>query len=148
MTTIHGVIHGNRIDLEFAPGLPDGQPVTVEIRPTPSAPPVDPNPPPPAWLERFDLDPSVKLGKYVVKGTRLLVDDLVDLVEQGKTDDELRILHPELAAEDADAVRRYAKVPLGLRRSFGAWAEDGEELDKFLEWNRQQRKIPRREIEE
>jgi hypothetical protein len=35
----------------------------------------------------------------------------------------------------------------GLRRSFGAWAADGEELDKYLEWNRQQRKIGRREIE-
>ena len=35
----------------------------------------------------------------------------------------------------------------GLRRSFGAWAEDAEELDKYLEWNRQQRKIGRRELE-
>lgn len=35
----------------------------------------------------------------------------------------------------------------GLRRSAGAWAEDAEELDKFLEWNRQRRKIGRREIE-
>lgn len=35
----------------------------------------------------------------------------------------------------------------GLLRSFGAWAADGEELDKYLEWNRQQRKIGRREIE-
>jgi hypothetical protein len=36
----------------------------------------------------------------------------------------------------------------GLRRSFGAWAEDAEELDKYLEWNRQQRKIGRPEIED
>ena len=35
----------------------------------------------------------------------------------------------------------------GLRRSFGAWAEDAEELDKFLEWSRQQRKLGRRELE-
>jgi hypothetical protein len=34
----------------------------------------------------------------------------------------------------------------GLRRAFGAWAEDGDELDKYLEWNRQQRKIARPEI--
>jgi hypothetical protein len=34
----------------------------------------------------------------------------------------------------------------GLRRAFGAWAEDAEELDKYLEWNRQQRKIGRPEI--
>jgi hypothetical protein len=34
-----------------------------------------------------------------------------------------------------------------LLRSAGAWAEDAEELDGFLEWNRQQRKINRLEIE-
>ncbi len=35
----------------------------------------------------------------------------------------------------------------GLRRAFGAWAEDAEELDRYLEWNRQQRKVDRPEIE-
>ena len=35
----------------------------------------------------------------------------------------------------------------GLRRSFGAWADDAEDLDKYLDWNRQQRKIGRPEIE-
>jgi hypothetical protein len=36
----------------------------------------------------------------------------------------------------------------GLRRAFGGWAEDGEELDKFLAWTRQQRKVNRREVED
>ena len=36
----------------------------------------------------------------------------------------------------------------GIRRSAGAWADDAEELDKFLEWNRHQRKLGRREIPE
>ena len=36
----------------------------------------------------------------------------------------------------------------GLRRAFGTWAEDAKELDDFLDWNHQQRKIGRREIEE
>jgi hypothetical protein len=35
----------------------------------------------------------------------------------------------------------------GLRRSFGAWAEDAEELDRYMEWSRQQRKIGRPELE-
>ena len=34
----------------------------------------------------------------------------------------------------------------GLRRAFGGWAEDAEELDAYLEWNRQQRQRSRREI--
>ncbi len=32
----------------------------------------------------------------------------------------------------------------GLRRAFGAWAEDAEEMDRFLEWNRARRKLERR----
>jgi hypothetical protein len=35
-----------------------------------------------------------------------------------------------------------------LERAAGAWADDGEELDRFLEWNRQQRKGNRPEIPE
>jgi len=31
----------------------------------------------------------------------------------------------------------------GLRRSFGAWAEDAEELDAYLETNRRRRKLGR-----
>jgi len=34
----------------------------------------------------------------------------------------------------------------GLRRAFGGLAEDAEELDAYLEWNRQQRKMSRPEI--
>ncbi len=33
----------------------------------------------------------------------------------------------------------------GLRRSAGAWADDAEGLDRYLKWNRQQRKLGRRE---
>jgi hypothetical protein len=36
----------------------------------------------------------------------------------------------------------------GLRRAFGAWAEEAEELDKYLEWSRQQRKVGRAPIEQ
>jgi hypothetical protein len=36
----------------------------------------------------------------------------------------------------------------GIRRSAGGWADDAEELDKYLEWNRSQRKIGRREMPE
>src|SRR5713101_8013996 len=129
MATIQGVIHGKTIELENEPGLPEGQRVAVEIRSVDE---------PPAWLERLLVDPAVQPGKFVIKGTRLLVDDLVQLVEEGRTDPELRQLHPELTANDVEAVRHYARVPEGLRRSFGGWAEDGDELDEYLEWTRQQ----------
>ncbi len=136
VTVLTGVIRGRTIELEQKPELPDGQRVSVQV---------EPEEPPPKWLERFTVDPSIALGKLLVKGTRLLVDDLVEFVEKGRSDEELRRLHPELTAEDVDAVRRYAKVPEGLRKSFGGWAEDTEELDKYLEWNRQHRELSRPE---
>lgn len=130
IAVLTGVIHGKTIELDAEPELPDGQRVSVRV---------EPEEPPPKWLERFTVDPSIALGKLVVVGTRLLADDLVRLVEEGWTDEQLRRLHPELTPEDVDAVRQYAKVPEGLRLSFGGWAEDAEELDKYLEWIREHR---------
>ena len=42
---------------------------------------------------------------------------------------------------------RSASTGEGFRRSFGGWAEDADELDKYLEWSRRQRKAGRPEIE-
>jgi hypothetical protein len=33
----------------------------------------------------------------------------------------------------------------GLKRAFGGWADDAEDLDEFLEWNRRHRKVSRAE---
>jgi hypothetical protein len=49
-----------------------------------------------------------------------------------------------VTVEPADKVGTLAPGE-GLRRSAGAWADDAEGLDKYLEWNRQQRKLGRRE---
>ena len=117
-------------------GLPDGQRVSVQVQP---------EEPPPKWLERLIVDPAIAPGKLVIQGTRLFADDLVCLVEDGRSDEDLRRLHPELTAEDVDAVRQYAKVPAGLRQSFGGWAEDAEELDDFLEGVRSDRQQERPE---
>jgi uncharacterized protein (DUF433 family) len=99
-------------------------------------------------LERFAVDPVIRPGKLVIKGTRLLVDDLVQLVDEGLGDDDLRQTYPKLSAADLEAVRNDAHVPEGVRRSFGGWAEDAKELDEYLDGTRQHRKLGRREIED
>ena len=139
MASIEGVIHGKSIELERESGFPDGQRVAVEVCPLDERP---------AWLERFVVDPTVMPGKFVIKGTRLLVDDLVQLAAEGRTGEDLKNLHPELTDADVEAVMHYARVPEGLRRSFGGWATDADELDDYLDWTRQQRKVPRPEIPE
>jgi hypothetical protein len=47
---------------------------------------------------------------------------------------------------DASPVEKSQPPREGLRASFGAWAEDADELDAYLDWNRRQRKIPRPEM--
>ena len=78
-TLLKGVIHGKTIELEAAPGLPDGQQVTVTIEP--SGP-----------------------GSQLPPGE-------------------------------------------GIRRSAGAFADDPEGLDEYLDWNRQQRRASRGDIQ-
>ena len=98
-------------------------------------------------MERLDVDPTIAPGKLLIKGTRLLADDLARLIEDGRADVELQHLHPDLTPEDWDAIRNYARLPLVLRRSFGAWAEDAEELDQFLEQRRAAQRAHRQGLE-
>jgi uncharacterized protein (DUF433 family) len=148
MTMIHGIIHGRTIELQDEPGLPDGQAVTVTIQRIeqvsqgPSL--VGEIPPVEFWMDRLVFDSTVSPGERIVKGTRLGAESLVAELEEGRSDEEMLCVHPELSKEDLQPLRHYAKSPIGLRRSFGGWAEDAEDLDKYLEWTRQQRKIRRR----
>ena len=148
ITTFRTVLHGRTIELPWDLGLPEGHvvEVTIKTRPDVESPP---EPPVPEWLERLEVNPAIVPGKFViVKGTRMPADELVELLEAGQSDEQVLHAHPELTPEDVRAVHEYAKLPLEMRRSLGAWAEDAEELDKYLEWNRQQKKISRPEIED
>jgi uncharacterized protein (DUF433 family) len=145
-TAFTGIIHGKSIELTQETGLPEGQEVSVEIQPI-NATKTAAEAPVPWWLARIDVNPAVRPGKFVIKGTHVLADELVVRLQEGWSEAQLLQTHAELAPEDVAAVREYAKLPLEMRRCFGAWAEDTEELDQYLQWNRQQRKVSRREID-
>lgn len=140
MPTIEGVVRGRLIELSDAPGVPDGQRVMVQIAPAEE--------PRPEWLEHFTVDEAIAPAKIIIKGTRLLAEDMARLIDEGASDHDLLRQHPELTAADAVALREYVKVPATLRRLFGAWADEADELDKFLEERRLQRRIHRPEIDE
>ncbi len=63
-------------------------------------------------------------------------------------DEEIGLPDGQAVSVSVQPVGRQLAPGEGIRRSAGAWADDAEELDKFLEWNRQQRKTSRRPIEE
>ncbi len=146
-TLFHGIVHGKTIELEQEPGLAEGQRVQIEIRPA-ADPRAEPLPPDesPAWLERLEVDLTVT-GKAPDQRNSALGRSLARLIEEGRSGDELQRLHPELTPEDWEAIRNYARLPVALRRSFGAWADDAEELDQFLDERRAFRRAHRRGLE-
>lgn len=141
--TLRGVVHGKTIELAHEPGLPEGQEVEVVIETTPA-----PAGAPPWWLERIVVDPAVRPAKSIVKGTRLEANMLATLLEEGRTEDELLRAYPELTGEDVAALREYAKVPRGLRQAFGAWADEAEGVDRFIEETYRLRGAPHRGLDE
>lgn len=60
------------------------------------------------WEDRIEVNPHVLLGKPVVKGTRLSVEFVIDLLAQGWSDEEILRNYPHLSREDIHACLAYA----------------------------------------
>ena len=60
------------------------------------------------WQERIVIDPNILVGKPVVKGTRLAVEFIIDLLAQGWTEAEVLGNYPGLTREDIQACLAYA----------------------------------------
>lgn len=68
------------------------------------------------WQERIIVDPHILVGKPVVKGTRLAVEFLVDLMAQGWDESQILRNYPGLEAEDLRACLAYAAATLREER--------------------------------
>ena len=56
-----------------------------------------------AWQDRIAIDPDVLVGKPVIKGTRIAVDFVVDLLAQGWTPEQVIDHYPSLVLDDIRA---------------------------------------------
>jgi uncharacterized protein (DUF433 family) len=63
-------------------------------------------------LERIALDPKVMVGKPVVKGTRLTVEYILNLLAHGATDTEILDEYDGLTREDIRACLLFATKSL------------------------------------
>jgi len=70
------------------------------------------------WQERITIDPSILVGKPVIKGTRLAVEFIVDLLAQGWSEMEILRNYPGLTHEDIQACLRYASEILRAERVY------------------------------
>jgi len=59
-------------------------------------------------FDRISADPGVLRGKPCVKGTRISVEFLLELVASGATRDDILREYSHLTAEDVEEALRYA----------------------------------------
>jgi len=60
------------------------------------------------WKDRIIIDPEILVGKPVIKGTRLAVEFIVDLLANGWTEEEIFRNYPGLTHDDIQACMSYA----------------------------------------
>jgi uncharacterized protein (DUF433 family) len=65
-------------------------------------------------LERITVDPKIMVGKPAIKGTRLTVEYILNLMAHGATVDEIVTEYKGLTAEDIQACVLFAKNALAL----------------------------------
>ncbi len=70
------------------------------------------------WEERIQVDPSILVGKPVIKGTRLAVELIIDLLAQGWTEKQILESYPGITHEDIQACLAYASAVLHAERVF------------------------------
>ena len=70
------------------------------------------------WQERIVLDPSILTGKPVIKGTRLAVEFIIELLAQGWTEPDILRNYPGLTREDIQACLAYASAALRVERVY------------------------------
>ena len=60
------------------------------------------------WRERIIIDPAILTGKPVIRGTRLAVEFIIDLMAQGWSELDIMSNYPGLKHEDIQACLSYA----------------------------------------
>jgi uncharacterized protein (DUF433 family) len=63
-------------------------------------------------LERIVLDPKIMVGKPTIKGTRLTVDFILNLLAHGTTSEEIFAEYDGLTSEDIQACLLFASQSL------------------------------------
>ena len=71
-----------------------------------------------SWQDRIVIDPKILTGKPTIKGTRLAVEFIVDLLARGWTESEIVKNYPGLTHQDILACLSYASEVLKGERVF------------------------------
>jgi uncharacterized protein (DUF433 family) len=61
-----------------------------------------------SWPDRIVIDPEILAGKPVVRGTRLAVEFVLELLSAGQSESQILANYPGLTREDILACLAYA----------------------------------------
>jgi uncharacterized protein (DUF433 family) len=61
-------------------------------------------------LERITINPEVRSGKLIIKGTRITVYDILEYLAGGMTEDEILEDFPSLERDDIRATLEFAAL--------------------------------------
>jgi uncharacterized protein (DUF433 family) len=71
------------------------------------------------WRDRIVADPRVLVGKAVIKGSRISVELVMDLLARSYTREQILDQYPQLTGDDVQACLAYAAEVLRSERMFG-----------------------------
>lgn len=61
-----------------------------------------------AWPERITVDPEILVGKPVIRGTRLSIEFILELLAAGQSESQILANYPGLTQEDILACLSHA----------------------------------------
>ena len=70
------------------------------------------------WRDHITVDPQILVGKPVVKGTRISVELVIDLLAAGWTEQQVLDSYPTLKPDDVRACLAYASELLHAEKVF------------------------------
>jgi uncharacterized protein (DUF433 family) len=70
------------------------------------------------WHDRIVVNPKILVGKPVIKGTRIAVEFVVDLLGRGWTKEQILHEYDHLSPEDIQACLAYASDVLKAERVY------------------------------
>lgn len=70
------------------------------------------------WQSQISIDSDVLVGKPVIKGTRLAVELIIDLLAQGWSEEQILQEYPGLTHEKVQACLAYASEILKAERVY------------------------------
>jgi uncharacterized protein (DUF433 family) len=71
-----------------------------------------------SWQERIIVDPKVLVGKPIIKGTRISVEFIIDLLARGWTHEQILHEYDHLTPQDIRACLAYARDILQSERVY------------------------------